>query len=59
MGRQYRRQWLRRPGGRPKRRFIHVELDGSRKEDVEASGRWRQLIGCDEPWREKPKEEED
>lgn len=34
-----------RPGGRPKRRFRDVELDGSRKEDLEDSGRWRRLIG--------------
>lgn len=40
---------VRRPRGRPKRRFIDVELD----EDVEDSGRWRQPIGGKSQKKEK------
>lgn len=39
--------------GRPERRFMDVELDGSRKEDVEDSGRWRRLIGGKSQEKEK------
>ena len=54
----------RRSRGRPKRRFMDVvkedmKVVGVREEDAEDRVRWRQLIRCGDPWREKPKGKEE
>ncbi|KAK3511278.1 hypothetical protein QTP70_034775 [Hemibagrus guttatus] len=54
----------RRQRGRPKRRYMDVinedmKLEGASVEDAEDRDRWREMIHCGDPLREKPKEEED
>lgn len=51
---------VRRPSARTKGRSMdavreNMKLDGVRENDAEERERWRQMIGCGQPWRQQPR----